>query len=62
MKAKLIIEDENEIDWDELWTRKMDKKGDCNIAPETKFSFLHMKSNTIPVPKEKPYKKILSGL
>ena len=40
----------------------MDKKGDCNIAPETKFSFLHMKSNTIPVPKEKPYKKILSGL
>jgi ubiquinone/menaquinone biosynthesis C-methylase UbiE len=28
MKAKLIIEDENEIDWDELWTRKMDKKGD----------------------------------
>ena len=28
MKNKIIIEDENEIDWDELWTRKMDKKGD----------------------------------
>ncbi len=28
MKKKIIIEDENEIDWEELWTRKMDKKGD----------------------------------
>ena len=28
MKNKIIIKDENEIDWDELWTRKMDKKGD----------------------------------
>lgn len=28
MAKKIIIEDENEIDWDELWTRKMDKKGD----------------------------------
>ena len=26
--AKIIINDESEIDWDELWTRKMDKKGD----------------------------------
>ena len=28
MNNKIIIEDENDIDWDELWTRKMDKKGD----------------------------------
>ena len=28
MKNKIIIENENDIDWDELWTRKMDKKGD----------------------------------
>ncbi len=28
MVRKIIIEDENEIDWEELWTRKMDKKGD----------------------------------
>ena len=28
MKKKITIEDENEIDWEELWTRKMDKKGD----------------------------------
>ena len=28
MKEKIIIEDENQIDWEELWTRKMDKKGD----------------------------------
>lgn len=26
--AKIIIDDENDIDWDELWTRKMDLKGD----------------------------------
>ena len=28
MTKKIIIEDENEIDWDQLWTAKMDKKGD----------------------------------
>ena len=28
MTKKIIIEDENEIDWEELWTKKMDKKGD----------------------------------
>ena len=28
MSEKIIINDENDIDWDELWTRKMDKKGD----------------------------------
>jgi SAM-dependent methyltransferase len=28
MKEKIIIENENDIDWEELWTRKMDKKGD----------------------------------
>lgn len=28
MTEKIIINDENEIDWDELWTRKMDQKGD----------------------------------
>ena len=28
MKEKIIIEDENDIDWGELWTRKMDEKGD----------------------------------
>ena len=28
MTEKIIIEDENDIDWEELWTRKMDEKGD----------------------------------
>jgi len=28
MTRKIIIEDENEIDWEDLWTKKMDKKGD----------------------------------
>ena len=28
MKDKIIIENENDIDWCELWTKKMDKKGD----------------------------------
>ena len=28
MKEKIIIENENDVDWEELWTRKMDKKGD----------------------------------
>ena len=26
MKDKIIIENENDIDWCELWTKKMDKK------------------------------------
>ena len=28
MAKKIIINNENDIDWEELWTRKMDKKGD----------------------------------
>lgn len=28
MKDKIILENENDVDWEELWTKKMDKKGD----------------------------------